>query len=60
MVLTRRIDELAEIKNNNVAVAIILAVVLVIMGLFLADGINSFLNAVVPFPKLQEIEILTR
>ena len=60
MVLTRKMDELAEIKNNNVAVAIILAVVLVIMGLFLADGINSFLNAVVPFPKLQEIEILTR
>jgi len=59
MVLTRRMDELAEIKNNNVAVAILLAVVLVIIGLFLADGIDSFLKAVVPFPKVQEIEILT-
>jgi len=59
MVLTKRIDELAEIKKNNVAVAITLAVVLVIMGLFLADGINSLLKAVIPFPTYQEVEILT-
>jgi len=59
MALTRRIDELAEIKKNNVAVAIVLAVVLVIMGLFLADGINSLLRAVIPFPTYQEVEILT-
>ena len=58
MALTTKIDELAEIKKNNVAVAILLAVVLVIMGLFLADGISSFLKAVIPFPTYQEVEIL--
>jgi len=52
-------DELAEIKKNNVAVAITTAVVLVIMGFFLADGINSLLKAAIPFPSFQPMEIQT-
>jgi len=59
MALTRTMDELAEIKKNNVAVAITLATVLVIIGFFLADGIDSLLKAVIPFPSFQEIEIRT-
>ena len=59
MALTRRIDEFAEVKGKNVAVAIVLATVLVIMGLFLADGLTSLMEAVVPFPAMPEIQVMT-
>jgi len=58
MKLTRGIDELQEIRNGNMAVAIILAVVIVIMGYFLGDGIKSLLEAIVPFPAMQQIQIM--
>ena len=57
--MTQNLDELWEIKKNNVAVAITLAAVLVIIGFLLADGIDSTLKAVIPFPSFQEIEIRT-
>ena len=59
MKLTRKIDEFAEIKNRNVAVAIVLATVIVIMGLFLGDGIRSLLEAIIPFPAMQEIQVMS-
>jgi uncharacterized membrane protein YjfL (UPF0719 family) len=58
--MTQNLDELWEIKKNNVAVAITLATVLVIIGFLLADGIDSILKAVIPFPAFQEIQIQTR
>jgi uncharacterized membrane protein YjfL (UPF0719 family) len=57
--MTQNLHELKEIKRNNVAVAITLATVLVIIGFLLADGIDSVLKAVIPFPSFQEIEIRT-
>ncbi len=58
MKLTRGVDELQEIRNGNMAVAIVLAVVIVIMGYFLSDGIKSLLEAIVPFPAVQQIEVM--
>ena len=57
--MTQNLHELAEIKRNNVAVAITLAAVLVIIGFLMADGIKSLLHAAIPFPTFQEIKILT-
>ena len=57
--LTRDLDELDEIKKNNTAVAVLLAAVIVIMGLFLADGIGSLLKALIPFPAVEEIKVFT-
>ncbi len=57
--LTRKIDEFVEVKNRNVAVAIVLATVIVIMGLFLGDGIRSLLEAIIPFPAMQEIQVMS-
>ncbi len=54
--LTKNIDEFAEIKKGNVAVAIVLGTVIVIMGLFLGDGIQDLWEALVPFPPLSNIE----
>lgn len=56
--LTRGIDEFAEIKKGNIAVAVVLAVSIVIMGYFLADGIKALLDAVVPFPSSIDVEIM--
>lgn len=56
--LTRDIDEFAEIKKGNIAVALVLAISIVIMGYFLADGIKTLLDAVVPFPSSIDIEIM--
>ena len=56
--LTRNLDEMAEIKNNNVAVAITLGAVLVVMGLFLSHGVSGLLQALVPSPALETIRIM--
>jgi len=56
--LTRNLDELAEIRGNNVAVAITLGVTVAVMGLFLSDGLATLLQALVPFPELRPIEVL--
>lgn len=56
--LTRDIDELAEIERNNVAVALTLGAVIVVMGLFLSHGVESLLAAVIPEPSLANIRVL--
>lgn len=56
--LTHGIDEFAEIKKGNVAVALVLAVAVLIMGYFLGDGIKALLDATVPFPVMQEMEFM--
>lgn len=53
--LTRGIDEMAEIRANNVAVAITHGAVIILLGLFLAEGIQGLLAAMVPSPFLETI-----
>ena len=55
--LTRDIDELAELRRNNVAVAIVLAGFILVMGLFLSRGVESLLAALVPEPAFGRIEV---
>ncbi len=57
MRLTPEIDELAELRRNNVAVAIALAGFLLVMALFLSSGVESFLSALMPQPLAAPIEI---
>ena len=56
--LTRDLDELAEIRGNNVAVAVTLGVTVAVMGLFISDGLSSLMQALVPFPTFQPVEVL--
>jgi uncharacterized membrane protein YjfL (UPF0719 family) len=56
--LPRRVDVLAEIGKNNVAVAITLACVIFVMGLFLAQGVQSLLSAIIPDPVLGRIQVM--
>lgn len=52
MWLTRDLDEMAEIKKNNVAVSILVAVVIISMSLMLQNGIQTILDALIPFPPV--------
>jgi uncharacterized membrane protein YjfL (UPF0719 family) len=50
--LTRDIDELKEIKNNNVAVAVLMAIVVFSIALLLQPGIKTVLDALIPYPEV--------
>lgn len=56
--LTREIDELAEIRANNVAVAIVLGCVIIVIGLFLGHGIQSLLAAIIPMPSFAPVQVM--
>lgn len=56
--LTRDIDELAEIRANNIAVAIVLGSVVVVIGLFLGHGIQSLLAAIIPMPAFAPVQVM--
>jgi uncharacterized membrane protein YjfL (UPF0719 family) len=56
--LTREIDELAEIRANNVAVAVVLGCVIVVIGLFLGHGIQSLLAAIIPMPSFGQVQVM--
>lgn len=55
--LTREIDELKAVRENNMAVAIALGAVIFTMGLFLAQGMQTLLGALVPYPAIESIRI---
>ena len=50
--LTKDLDELSEIKNNNIAVSIVFGVVIVAISLLMQQGIKSILDALIPFPSI--------
>jgi uncharacterized membrane protein YjfL (UPF0719 family) len=50
--LTRDVDELAEIRKGNVAPALALAAVIVVMSLLAAPGLRSILDGLLPLPEL--------
>ena len=58
MALTRDIDELAEIRQSNVAVAITLGAVIVVLGLFTSHGVQALLAALIPYPALETIKVM--
>lgn len=57
MWLTKDLDELKEIKENNVAVGILLGVIIVSMALLLQPGVDTILNSLIPFPPVSLIDI---
>ena len=50
--LTKDIDEIGEIKNNNIAVSIVLGIVIISISLLMQQGIKSILDALIPFPSI--------
>ncbi len=53
--MTTNMDEAAEIRNNNIGVAIVLAAVIVLMVFFAKEGYEMVLHALLPQPELPYI-----
>jgi len=51
-ILTRGINEFKEIKNNNIPVAILVAVILVSITLIVKDSIALLISSLVPYPEV--------
>jgi uncharacterized membrane protein YjfL (UPF0719 family) len=52
MVLTRGIDEMNEIKNNNIAVSLLIAILVISSAFLLQHGVKIILEGLIPLPKL--------
>ena len=52
MLMTVKVDELAEIKRKNVSVSIITAVIIISVSLMVKDSVYLILEAFVPYPKM--------
>jgi uncharacterized membrane protein YjfL (UPF0719 family) len=50
--LTRGVDEMAEIRKGNVAAAVVLAAVMVVLALMTAPGLQMALDGLLPLPEL--------
>jgi uncharacterized membrane protein YjfL (UPF0719 family) len=50
--ITPGMDELAEVRRGNVALALVLAAILVVIALLTAPGLQATLNGLIPFPEL--------
>lgn len=57
MGLTRHLDELAEIRRNNIAVGILVAVIVISIALFIEPGVRTILESLIPLPPTGIAEI---
>ena len=55
--LTKDLDELKEVKENNIAVGILLGIIIVSIALLLQPGIVTVLDSLIPFPTISLIDI---
>jgi uncharacterized membrane protein YjfL (UPF0719 family) len=52
--MTPGIDELAEVRKGNLAAALILSAILLVLAMLTAPGLQAALNGLIPFPHLPE------
>jgi uncharacterized membrane protein YjfL (UPF0719 family) len=57
MRLTKDLDELKEIKENNIAVSIYLSIIIIALALLLEPGTRTILDALIPFPPVSFIDV---
>jgi len=57
MFLTKDLDELKEISENNIAVSIYLSIIIIVLALLLEPGIRTILDALIPFPPVSFIDV---
>lgn len=53
--LTPRLDQYEEIKNNNVAVAVFMALFILGICILISDGVSGLTKALIPFPEIGSI-----
>ncbi|MBU8896183.1 DUF350 domain-containing protein [Corallococcus sp. H22C18031201] len=55
--MTPGIDELSEVRQGNVAAALILCAILLVLALLTAPGLQATLDGLIPFPQLPDGEL---
>lgn len=55
--LTRDVDEMKEIRAGNVAPALVLAAVMVVLALLTAPGLQTTLDGLLPIPELARDQV---
>jgi len=55
--LTPRIDQYEEIKNNNLAVALFMALFVIAICLLISQGVSGLTKALIPFPEVGAIPL---
>jgi uncharacterized membrane protein YjfL (UPF0719 family) len=50
--ITPGVEELVEVRRGNVALALVLAAILLVIALLTAPGLQAILNGLIPFPSL--------
>jgi uncharacterized membrane protein YjfL (UPF0719 family) len=53
--LTRKVDELKEISENNVAVGLVSGMMVVVLSLFVQDAVTLLLESMIPYPDMPYI-----
>ncbi len=56
--LTRNIEEGQELKKGNPAVGIVLAAVVIVVSLYVSDGVSSFTKSLIPQPSLGAVGVV--
>jgi uncharacterized membrane protein YjfL (UPF0719 family) len=56
--LTRGVDEIAQIRKGNVAPAIVLGTVMIVIALVVAPGLETALDGLLPLPTLARDEVV--
>jgi len=56
--LTRGVDEIAEVRKGNIAPALVLAAVMVVMALMTAPGLQTALDGLLPLPTLGRDQVI--
>jgi uncharacterized membrane protein YjfL (UPF0719 family) len=56
--LTRGVDELAEVRKGNIAPALVLGAVMLVLALMMAPGLQTMLDGLLPLPTLQRDEVV--
>jgi uncharacterized membrane protein YjfL (UPF0719 family) len=46
------IDEIAELKNNNIAVALVVASIMITLSLMTHDGVSLLIESFIPYPEM--------
>jgi uncharacterized membrane protein YjfL (UPF0719 family) len=52
MIFTRTIDEITEIKNKNIAISIVIAILILSAALLVEHGLSILLNSLVKYPEI--------
>lgn len=56
--LTRNVDEMREIRQGNIAPALVLAAVMVVLAIMTAPGLEMALEGLIPLPELGRDQVM--